>query len=65
MFLVPTSHWQQGKCARINMSQAASGMILQSQAAIYTHFGCQKIAASKEQAKTLSKIFHQLKNKQL
>jgi hypothetical protein len=28
--LVPTSHWQQGKCARINTSQAASGMILQS-----------------------------------
>jgi hypothetical protein len=32
--LVPTSHWLQGKCARINWSQAASGKILQnSQAA--------------------------------
>jgi hypothetical protein len=28
--LVPTSHWLQGKCARINLSQAASGMILQN-----------------------------------
>jgi hypothetical protein len=25
--LVPTSHWLQGKCERINLSQAASGMI--------------------------------------
>jgi hypothetical protein len=28
--LVPTSHWLQGKGARINLSQAASGMILQN-----------------------------------
>ncbi len=28
--LVPTSHWRQGKCARIYLSQAASGMILQN-----------------------------------
>jgi hypothetical protein len=28
--LVPTSHWLQGKCARINLSQAASCMVLQS-----------------------------------
>ncbi len=27
--LVPASHWLQGKCARINLSRAASGMILQ------------------------------------
>jgi hypothetical protein len=27
---VPASHWLQGKCARINFSQAASGMILQN-----------------------------------
>jgi hypothetical protein len=27
--LVPTYHWLQGKCASINLSQAASGMILQ------------------------------------
>jgi hypothetical protein len=32
--LVPTSHWLQGKCARINLSQAATGMIFtESQAA--------------------------------
>jgi hypothetical protein len=28
--LLPTSHWLQGKCARINLSQAAFGMILQN-----------------------------------
>jgi hypothetical protein len=28
--LVPTSHSRQGKCARINLSHAASGMILQN-----------------------------------
>jgi hypothetical protein len=28
--LVPTSHWVQGKSTRINLSQAASGMIYQN-----------------------------------
>jgi hypothetical protein len=28
--LVPTTNWLQGKCGRINLSQAASGMILQN-----------------------------------
>ncbi len=28
--LVPTSYWLQGKCARINLSQAAPGIILQN-----------------------------------
>jgi hypothetical protein len=28
--LVPTSHWLQGKCAKTNLSQAASGLILLS-----------------------------------
>jgi hypothetical protein len=28
--LVPTSYWLQRKCARINLSQAASGMIIQN-----------------------------------
>jgi hypothetical protein len=27
---VLTYHWPQGKCSRINLSQAASGMILQN-----------------------------------
>jgi hypothetical protein len=34
--LAPTSHWLQGKCARIYLSQAASGMILP--AALCKHF---------------------------
>jgi hypothetical protein len=39
--LVPTSHWLQGKRERINLSQAASGMILkESQAAFCKHFQC-------------------------
>jgi hypothetical protein len=29
-YLVPTSHWLQGKCARSNLSQAALGIILQN-----------------------------------
>jgi hypothetical protein len=29
--LVPTSHWLQRKCARINLSLAAFGIILQNQ----------------------------------
>jgi hypothetical protein len=28
--LVPTSHWQQEKCARTNLSPAAFGIILQN-----------------------------------
>ncbi len=28
--LVPNSHWLQGKCAKINLSQAASGLTLQN-----------------------------------
>jgi hypothetical protein len=28
--LVPASHWLQGKCARINLSPAAFGIILQN-----------------------------------
>jgi len=29
--LLPKPHWLQGKCAIINLSQAANGMILQNQ----------------------------------
>ncbi len=39
--LVPTTHWLQGKCARINFSQAASGIFTESQAAFCKHFQCQ------------------------
>ncbi len=39
--LVLTNHWLQGKCARINCSQAASGLFTESQAAFCKHFQCQ------------------------
>jgi hypothetical protein len=44
--LVPSSHWLQGKCARIRLSQAASGMLIydftESQPPSCKHF-CVKI----------------------
>ncbi len=43
--LVPASHWLQGKCARINMSQAASGMILQNHRRLPVSILSVKIAA--------------------
>ncbi len=68
-FLVPTSHLLQGKCARINLSQAASGMILQNHRRLpVSIFQCQNRCFrafeagyrkyfKKEQAKSLSLIF--------
>jgi hypothetical protein len=69
--LVPASHWLPGKCARINLSQAASGMILQNHRRLPVSIFSVKIAAleplkrvtgrifkiSKQQAKNLSLIF--------
>jgi hypothetical protein len=43
--LVPTSHWQQGKCARINLLQAASGMVLQNHMRLPESMFSVKIAA--------------------
>ncbi len=43
--LVPTSHWLQGKCAKISMSQAASGMILQNPRRLPVSIFSVKIAA--------------------
>jgi hypothetical protein len=44
--LVPTtSPWLQGKCARINLSQAASGMILQNYRRLPVSFFSVKIVA--------------------
>jgi hypothetical protein len=43
--LVPNSHWLQGKCARINLSQAASGMILQNHRRLPVSIFSVKIAA--------------------
>jgi len=39
---VPNSHWLQGKSARINLSQAASGYVFaESKAYSCKHFHCQ------------------------
>jgi len=69
---VPASHWLQGKCSRINLSQLASGLrddFTKSQAASCKHFQCQNrrfrvfeagywnyFQILKEQAITLTKI---------
>jgi hypothetical protein len=42
---VPSSHWLQGKCARINLSQAASGIILQDHRRLPVSIFSVKIAA--------------------
>ncbi len=42
--LVPTSHWLQGKCAMINLSIAASGMILQNNSRLPVSIFSVKIA---------------------
>jgi hypothetical protein len=43
-YLAPISHWLQGKCASINFSQAASGMILQNQRQFFVSIFRVKIA---------------------
>ncbi len=43
--LVPTSHWLQGKCARINLSPAAFGIILQNHGLLPVSFFSVQIAA--------------------
>ncbi len=71
---VATSHWMQGKCARINLSQATSGMILKNHWRLPESIFSVKIAAlgslkrvtgrkviTKEQAKTLRLIFSSTK----
>jgi hypothetical protein len=78
--LVPTCHWLQGKCARINLSQAASGMILQNHRRLYVSIFSVKIAVagclkefigrifkicSKDQAKTSVWFLRQLKSGKL
>ncbi len=44
-FLVPTSHWLQGKCARINLSPGAFGIILQNHGRLPVRIFSVKIAA--------------------
>jgi hypothetical protein len=68
--LVPTSHWLQGKCARINLSQAATGRydftesritggVLKAFLCQNRHFRAfeESYVISKEQANTLILIF--------
>jgi hypothetical protein len=43
--LVPTSHWLQGKCARMNPSHPASGMTLQNHRRLLVNIFSVKIAA--------------------
>ncbi len=43
--LVLTSHWLQGKCARINLSQAVSGVILQNHRRLCVSISSFKIRA--------------------
>jgi hypothetical protein len=76
---VPTSHWLQGKCARINLSQAASGMILHNHRRLPVSIfsvalgslkqlleGFSKLdGISKEQDKTLCLIFSSTKKQKI
>ncbi len=55
--LVPTSHWLQGKCARINLSQAAYGMILQNHWRLPVNISSVKIAASGSLKRVTGRIF--------
>jgi hypothetical protein len=60
-FLVPTSHWQQGKCARINLLQAASGMILQNHMRLPVSMFSVKIAALGSLFGLLERLFKIIK----
>jgi hypothetical protein len=55
--LVPTSHWLQGKCARINLSQAASVMILLNHRRLSVNIFSAKIAASASLKRISARIF--------
>ena len=55
--LVPTSHWLQGKCARINFSHAASGMILQNHRRLPVYIYIYKIATLGSLKRVTESIF--------
>jgi hypothetical protein len=55
--LVPTSHWLQGKCSRINLSQAASGMILQNHRRLSVSIFSVKFAALGSLQRVNGRIF--------
>jgi hypothetical protein len=58
--LVPTSHWLLGKCARNNLSQAASGMFLFTESQVYI-FSI-KVATLRSVKRVSGKIFKICKN---
>jgi hypothetical protein len=55
--LVPTSHWLRGKCAKINLSQAASGLILQHHRRLPVSIFRDKIAALGSLKRVTRRIF--------
>jgi hypothetical protein len=55
--LVPTSHWLQGKCASINLIQAASGSILQDHRWLPVCIFRDKIAALGSLKRVAGRIF--------
>ncbi len=55
--LVPTFHWLQGKFARLNLSQAASGMILPNHRRLPVSIFSVKIAAIGSSQRVTGRIF--------
>jgi hypothetical protein len=55
--LVPTSHWLQGKCARNNLSRAASGMILLNHKRLPVKIFSDKIVAVGSLKRVTGRIF--------
>jgi hypothetical protein len=55
--LVPNSHWLQGKCARINLSPAAVGMIFQNRRRLPLSIFNVKIAALGSLKRATRRIF--------
>jgi hypothetical protein len=56
--LVPISHWLQGKCARINLSEAAFGIILQNRRRLPVSIFSVKIAALEPLKRVTGTIFN-------
>ncbi len=55
--MMPTCHWLQGKCARINLSQAAFDMNLQNQRGLPVSTISVKIAALESLKRVIGRIF--------
>jgi hypothetical protein len=54
---VPTSHWLQEKCARINLAQAASGLILQNHSWLQVNIFRVKIATLGSLKQVIGRMF--------